>query len=77
MRKRSIVDQLRKAIEKSGETQYSLSKATGVDQSVLSRFLHGERTISLETAARLCKHLGDYDDGFLDAMIICTCLEEE
>jgi transcriptional regulator with XRE-family HTH domain len=58
MRKRSIVDQLRKAIEKSGETQYSLSKATGVDQSVLSRFLHGERTISLETAARLCKHLG-------------------
>ena len=58
MRRRSIVDQLRKAIETSGKTQYSLSKATGVDQSVLSRFIHGERTISLETAARLCKHLG-------------------
>lgn len=57
MRKRSIVDQLRKAIEKSDETQYAIAKATGVDQSVLSRFLHGERTISLETAARLCKHL--------------------
>ena len=55
---RSIVDQLRRAIKRSGETQYALSMATGVDQSVLSRFLKGERTIRLETAARLCKHLG-------------------
>ena len=55
---KSIVNQLRKAIKGSGETQYAISKATGVDQSVLSRFLKRERTISLETAARLCKYLG-------------------
>jgi transcriptional regulator with XRE-family HTH domain len=55
---RSIVNQLRRAIKRSGETQYAISKATGVDQSVLSRFLRGERTISLKTAAGLCKHLG-------------------
>ncbi len=53
----SIVDQLRTAIEKSGETQYAIAQATGVSQSVLNRFINGERGISLETAAKLCQHL--------------------
>ena len=30
---------------------------TGVSQPVLNRFVHGERGISLETAAKLCVHL--------------------
>jgi hypothetical protein len=42
-RVKNVVDQLRRAIEDSGESQYALWKATGVDQGVLSR---------------LCEHLG-------------------
>lgn len=56
-RKQTIVDQLRQAIEESG-SQYAISQATEVDNGILSRFVRGERTISLETAATLCKHLG-------------------
>jgi plasmid maintenance system antidote protein VapI len=50
----SIVDQLRKAMRDSGETEYGIAKAAGVPQSVVNRFVRGERGISLETAARLC-----------------------
>ena len=57
----SIVDQLRKAIRRSGETPYAISQATGIDQSVLSRFLAEDdrhRDIRLESAAILCDYLG-------------------
>jgi plasmid maintenance system antidote protein VapI len=52
----SIVEELRRAIQKAG-TEYSLAKATGVSQSVINRFVRGERGIGLETAAQLCDHL--------------------
>jgi plasmid maintenance system antidote protein VapI len=55
--KKSIVDQLRQAIVKSNETEYAIAKGSGVSQSVVNRFVHGERGISLETAARLCSYL--------------------
>jgi plasmid maintenance system antidote protein VapI len=54
----NIVDQLRQAIERSGETQYAIAKGAAVDQSVLNRFVNGERGISFETAAKLCEYLG-------------------
>jgi plasmid maintenance system antidote protein VapI len=53
--KRTIVDQLRKAIEEGG-SEYAISQATGVDTGILSRFVRGKRGISLETAAKLCEH---------------------
>lgn len=56
----SIVDQLRRAIRKSGKTPYAIALATGIDDGILSRFLaEGDqhRDIRLETAARLCSHL--------------------
>jgi plasmid maintenance system antidote protein VapI len=53
----SIVDQLRKAMKDSGETEYAIAKAAQVPQSVLSRFVNGERGISLITAAKLCRYL--------------------
>ena len=53
----SLVDQLRQAIAESGETEYAIAKGAGVSQSVVNRFVHGERGISLDTAARLCAHL--------------------
>ena len=53
----SIVDQLRQAIADSGETEYAIAKGSGVSQSVVNRFVHCERGISLDTAARLCSYL--------------------
>jgi len=54
---KNIVEQLKQAIAKSHETEYAIAKGAGVSQSVLNRFMHGERGISLETAAKLCEYL--------------------
>jgi plasmid maintenance system antidote protein VapI len=56
--KSTIIDDLRKAIRQSGETEYGVAKASGVPQSVVNRFVTGKRGISLDTAAKLTKHLG-------------------
>jgi transcriptional regulator with XRE-family HTH domain len=56
--KKNIIDQLRRAMRDSGETEYAIAKASGVSQSVVNRFVSGERGISLETAAKLCEYLG-------------------
>lgn len=53
----TIVEKLRAAIRDSGETEYGIGKAAGVSQSVINRFVNGERGIALETAARLCSYL--------------------
>ena len=37
----SLFDQLRKAIESSGETRYRISKESGVSEPTLSRFVAG------------------------------------
>ena len=57
MPKKTIVDQLQQAIAKSDETEYAIAKGSGVSQSVVNRFIHGERSISIETAAKLCTYL--------------------
>ncbi|MBI3836619.1 MAG: helix-turn-helix transcriptional regulator, partial [Planctomycetia bacterium] len=36
---------------------YAIAQATGHSQSVLNRFINGERDISVDTAAKLCKYL--------------------
>jgi plasmid maintenance system antidote protein VapI len=55
--KKNIIDQLRRAMRDSGETEYAIAKATGVSQSVVNRFVSEERGISLATAAKLCSYL--------------------
>ena len=50
-------DQLRKAITKAEYSRYRLSKETGIDQSVLSKFVRGERGISLEAIDKLGEFL--------------------
>lgn len=55
--KHNIIDELRRAIRDSGESEYAIGRATGVSQSILSRFVNGERGISLETAAKLASYL--------------------
>jgi transcriptional regulator with XRE-family HTH domain len=42
---------------KSDVAEYAIAKGAGVSQSVLNRFMHGERSIGLETAAKLCEYL--------------------
>jgi plasmid maintenance system antidote protein VapI len=49
----SLSDQLRELIATAGLSVYELARDAGVDRSVLSRFLAGQRTITLETADRL------------------------
>lgn len=53
-----IERQLRRAIQGSPLTQYQLAKVSGIDKGILSRFIRGERTITLTTAARLAEALG-------------------
>ena len=56
-RRADIQEQLRQAIEESPVTQYRLAKISGIDKGILSRFIRGERTITLATAARLAEAL--------------------
>jgi plasmid maintenance system antidote protein VapI len=55
--KRNIIDQLRKAIADSDESQLSIANALDIDQGNLNRFVRGERSITFETAAKLCEYL--------------------
>lgn len=53
----TIIDQLRRAIAKSGKSQVEIARATGISRPMLNRFVRGERSISLESAAALCRYL--------------------
>jgi predicted XRE-type DNA-binding protein len=55
--KETIIGQLRQAIADSGESQNAISKATGIAQPHLNRFVNEERGLSLENAAVLCSYL--------------------
>lgn len=48
-----LVDQLRLLVAHADVSRYSISKATGIDQSVLSRFVHGEAGMSIDSINRL------------------------
>ena len=51
-------DQLRRAIQRSGKSRYAISKETGIAQSILSRFVHGDAGLSLENIDRVCQSIG-------------------
>ncbi len=55
---RNIEEQLRQAILGAGVSRYAMAKKTGVSEGILSRFVRGERTLRLDTAARLAAALG-------------------
>lgn len=54
----SLGDDLRQAIAESGQSHYAIAKATGVAQPVITRFVNGTRSISLETAGKLAIFFG-------------------
>ena len=49
---------IRRAIEESGMSRYRLSRESGVTQAALSRFMHGKRGLTLDSADRLMDVLG-------------------
>ena len=54
---KKLSDQLREAIRNAGCSRYEIARQTGIDQSVLSKFMSGERGVSLATADLLCEFL--------------------
>lgn len=61
-KKRDATDRItaavRVAIENSGLTRYEIAKATGIEQSALSRFMSGERGLTTASLDRLAPLLG-------------------
>ena len=51
-------DQLRQAVLNCGQSQYAICKATGIDKTALSRFINGERGVSMEVMNTLGEYLG-------------------
>jgi hypothetical protein len=54
---RTFSDQLRQAVRDSELTRYAISVRTGIDQGTLSRFIRGERGMSLDSVDRLMECL--------------------
>jgi transcriptional regulator with XRE-family HTH domain len=55
--KQNIIDQLRRAIRESEQTQLQIAEGSGVDQGTISRFLKGKRGLNMDSFAALCEHL--------------------
>jgi len=59
MKKRErFSDQLRRAVQQSDLTRYQISKQTGIDQSILSRFVNRGAGLSMESVDKLVDCLG-------------------
>jgi len=54
----NLVEELLRAIADSGQSQYAIVKGSGVPQPTLCRFVSGQRGLNLESAAKICAHLG-------------------
>ena len=57
-RRQTASEQLRQFIGERDESLAEIGRQTGVDHSMLSRFLRGERGLSTKSLDRLCKYLG-------------------
>ena len=53
-----ILNEVRQLIESSGESRYSIWKATGIPQGQLCRLMQGHSGLSLDSLERLLQHLG-------------------
>ena len=53
-----ILNDIRAAIQASGQTRYRISKGSGIGQPQLSRLMTGERGLSYENLERLTDYLG-------------------
>jgi transcriptional regulator with XRE-family HTH domain len=53
-----MLTQIREAVRDDGRTLTEIAESSGLDAGRLSRFVRGERDLSLAAAARLCEALG-------------------
>ena len=53
-----VSEQLRRIIRDCGVSCYAIAKATRIDESQLSRFMNGERGLSMNGLDRLGEYLG-------------------
>jgi predicted XRE-type DNA-binding protein len=58
MKRTRISDQIRAAINASGLSRYKICNAVGIQQSSMSKFMKGERGLSLAAVDRLGELLG-------------------
>jgi transcriptional regulator with XRE-family HTH domain len=54
----SLAETIRDAIRASGKSAGQLAAASAVDKGIITRFLRGERSITVETAGKLLAALG-------------------
>ena len=52
-RRRNFSEQLRRAINSCGLTRYQLAKRTGISEATLSRFMSGQRGLTLKVVDKL------------------------
>jgi hypothetical protein len=52
-----LSDEIRQAVAGCGHTRYAISKATGIAESTLSRFIAGERGLPMKTLDKLADYL--------------------
>ncbi len=55
---KKLSEQLREIILNCGESRYSLWKKTGIDQATLSRFVNGDRPLTLKNIDTLGEYFG-------------------
>jgi len=53
-----IFDTLRDLLSKSKISRYRIARDTGIAESMLSRFVSGERGLSVESTEKLADYLG-------------------
>lgn len=56
--RRTLADQLRDAIERSGLTDHAIAQAAQLDPSAVGRFMRAERSWTLDTAEHVAAVLG-------------------
>ena len=57
-KRESLSDELRQAVERSGLSRYAIWQAVGIDQASMSKFMAGERGLTLESIDKLAELLG-------------------
>ena len=53
-----LTERIQEAIRSGGMSRYAISKATGIDQALLCRFLKGQSSMALETVDKVLDALG-------------------
>lgn len=54
----SLSDELRQAVERSGLSRYAIWQQASIDQGSMSKFMAGERGLTLESIDKLAELLG-------------------